>query len=80
MVREQDSKTRDILNYLKTHSSITSMEAITMFSATRLSAVIYNLRKYGYDIESKDCVTRDKYGKVIHYTKYVYLGEPKYES
>lgn len=80
MVREnQNSKTKDVLYYMKTHSSITSLEAIKMFDATRLSAIIHNLRKMGYDIESKDCVTKDKYGKVIHYSKYVYLGDDKNE-
>ena len=72
-----ESQTKDILNYMETHSSITSIEAINMFNATRLSAIIYNLRKYGYDIESKDCAVKNKYGRVIHYTKYIYMGEIK---
>ena len=81
MVNEKiESKTKDVLYYMKTHSSITSIEAINLFAATRLSAIIYNLRKGGYNIESKDCATRDKYGRLVHYTKYIYLGEPKYES
>ena len=34
-----------ILQYLKEYGSITSWEAIKEFGATRLSAVIYNLKK-----------------------------------
>lgn len=45
-----------VLEYLKTHQGITSMEAFQKFGSTRRSSIIFDLRKAGHDIES---VTRD---------------------
>ena len=44
------NQTEQILHYLRQGNKITSWEAIHKFRATRLSAIIYNLRRYGYDI------------------------------
>lgn len=44
------NQTEQILHYLKQGNKLTSWEAIHKFRATRLSAIIYNLKKYGYDI------------------------------
>ena len=45
--------TNRVYQYLKTHKGITSMQAFELFGATRLSAIIYNLRKYGCIINSE---------------------------
>lgn len=39
------NKTALVLNHLQKKKTITSWEAIELFGATRLSAIIYNLRK-----------------------------------
>jgi|TARA_R100000353_G_scaffold38827_2_gene30810 hypothetical protein len=44
------SKTLNILNHLKKHGTITSWEAITLYRATRLSGIIWQLKKQGYVI------------------------------
>lgn len=46
---------RDVLNYMKLHGSITQIDAYRKFPApiTRLSAVIYDLRKQGNVIVSE---------------------------
>ncbi len=45
------SQEKLVLQHLEDYGSITSMEAIRLFGATRLSAIIYNLRhNAGYDI------------------------------
>tara|TARA_R100001132_G_C3268177_1_gene90575 strand:+ start:191 stop:478 length:288 start_codon:yes stop_codon:yes gene_type:complete len=42
----ENSKTKDVLTYLQNNKKgITSMEAINMFGATRLAAIIFELRK-----------------------------------
>lgn len=46
------SKELQVLNHLKKHKSITSWEAIQEYRATRLSAIIFDLREKGYDIRS----------------------------
>lgn len=41
------TKTQKVLNHLRENGSITSWEAIQQYGATRLSAIIFNLRKKG---------------------------------
>lgn len=65
------NKTTKVLEHLKQYGSITSLEAIEKYSATRLSAIIYNLRKKGYNIETKDIDFTDRFGTKSHYGKYV---------
>lgn len=71
---EKTNKTKEVLNYLKEKGSITSMEAINEFGATRLSAIIFNLRKH-YDIETIEMVCNDRYGRECHFARYTYKGE-----
>ena len=51
-----------ILDYLKQHGTITSLQAIDMFGATRLSGIIFTLRNEGYDIATLDTAIKDRYG------------------
>lgn len=39
------NKTQKVLEHLQKHGSITSLEAIDLYGATRLSGIIYNLKK-----------------------------------
>ena len=59
------TQTSEIKKYLQTHKTgITSMEAFQKFGATRLSAIIYQLRyKHGMNIVSEDKVVKTRYGK-----------------
>lgn len=59
-----------VLEYLQSHTGITSMQAIEMFGATRLSAIIFNLRKRGYVIEDIDKTTIDRYGNTCRFVEY----------
>ena len=65
---------KDVLSYLKKRkkSGITQMDAYTAFPApiTRLAAVIHDLRKMGYEIESIDEVSKNCYG-TNPYVRYV---------
>lgn len=45
-----DSKIAKVLTHLKSGKSITSWQAIKEYNATRLSAIIFNLRERGYNI------------------------------
>ena len=48
------SKKQQVLLYMKTYGSITPKDAIDLFKAYRLSAIIYDLKhKDGYDITTK---------------------------
>lgn len=63
------NKTRAVLEHLQKHGNITSWEAIQQYKATRLSAIIFNLRNH-YDI---DTIMME--GEDSRYGKYVYKGE-----
>lgn len=70
------NKTELVLEHLKKHKAITSWEAIEKFGATRLSAIIYNLRtKYEIDTIMFDDI--DRYGNKVTFGKYIYKGEKK---
>ena len=69
---ERVTKMAQVKKHLKTKKHITSWEAIQLYQATRLSAIIFNLRnKEGYEIETKSIATKDKNGNSVVYAKYV---------
>lgn len=59
-----------ILNHLKEHGSISSMEAYNLYGITRLSGRIYDLRHDGHNIASKSCKVVNRFGKVVNYDRY----------
>jgi len=66
-----NSKTFDVLSHLKKYKKITSLEAIDLFKATRLSAIIYTLRHhYHYDIYTELIPSIDSHGRKIRYGLY----------
>ena len=64
-------KTTEVLKHLKSRGHITSMDAFNLYGATRLSAIIFNLRKKGYNIVTVDEKCKDRYGHTCNYAKYV---------
>jgi hypothetical protein len=71
---EKTNKTKEVLKHLQTKKSITSMEAIKLYGSTRLSAIIFNLRKRGYIIDNVWMEKKDKYGNNCQFVKYIYGG------
>jgi hypothetical protein len=69
-------KISKVLFHLKEKGSISSWEAIELYGATRLSDIIFKLRRR-YDIESVSQKFSDRYGNVSTYAVYVYHGEYK---
>lgn len=65
------SQTEDVLRFMREEGSITSMDAIREFGATRLSAIIFSLREQGYDIETHMEVGKNRYGHTVEYARYV---------
>lgn len=63
--------TKRTLDYIKEHGSITTFDAFEKLGVTRLSAVIFNLRAYGFDIESVPRAGLNRYNEKIHYVEYV---------
>ena len=70
MKKEKVTKLQKVLEHLQQNGTITSIEAIELYGATRLSDIIFNLRKRGYIIETQMLDTIDRYGNSCHYGKY----------
>lgn len=69
------NKTNEVLRHLQKHKTITSRQAIELFTATRLSRIIFDLRKKGYNIitRKEECI--DRYGNTCQFARYIYLGQ-----
>ena len=63
-----------ILDYLKRHGSITSVEAFQYFGITRLAARIKDLRDRGYLIDTVMLNGVNRYGEDVRFAKYVWKG------
>lgn len=63
------TKIQRVANHLITHGSITSWEAIKLFKATRLSAIIFTLKERGYCFTT----TRET-SKNANFARYTYIG------
>ena len=75
MKDESKNKTKMILNYMENNSDgITSLDAFYKFGATRLSAIIFNLKKAGHAISSTTEITTDRYGNIVRFSRYKLLA------
>ena len=65
------TKTAQIRQYLEDGNKITSMEAFQKFGATRLSAIIFELRhRHCLDIGSNTLECIDRFGNVNQFFEY----------
>lgn len=69
------TKKEMVLNHLKSGRSITSIEAIELYGATRLSAIIFRLKKEGYAFRTEDVAFTDRFGNKSYYSKYTLFGK-----
>lgn len=71
MNKKKTNKTEKVLEHLREYGCITSLEAIELYKATRLSDIIFRLRKRGLDITTINIPFVDIYGTKSAYGKYV---------
>jgi hypothetical protein len=64
------SQKSDVLSWLKRGKTITSWEAFERFGATRLSAIIFELKKDGNKIAGIWETTVDRYGDEKRFLRY----------
>lgn len=73
------NKTKAILLHLEEKGHINSWEAIKEYGATRLSAIIYNLRHhYNLDIVNETVEFIDRFGTKSHYDNYILIKDGQY--
>lgn len=76
----QVTKTSQVTKHLQKRKSITSWDAIMLYKATRLSAIIHSLRKKGMNIVTKDIKSKDVNGNEVTFAKYILVANPKLKS
>lgn len=59
----KETQASKVINYLKKHGSITSLDAIREIGCTRLAAQIFNLKQKGYKIKSEMKTVNTRNGK-----------------
>lgn len=64
-----------VLAYIKKFGSISSMEAFQDLGTTRLSAVIFDLRKKGYPIASRTEKVKNRFGETVYFSRYFMLED-----
>lgn len=70
------TQTDVLLKYLKEHSEgITSKVAFEEFGITRLSGLIFNLKKKGYPITSEEEAVKTRYGGTSIVARYRLEGD-----
>lgn len=65
-----------VLDYIMKNGSITTLQANKELGYTRLSAIIFELRKY-YDIQDTFIKVVNRYGEETKVKKYFINSEPK---
>lgn len=59
-----------VLDYIKTHGSITRMESAYYIGCFELAARICELEKVGYEFDKRRVKVKTRYGDMISVTKY----------
>lgn len=59
-----------IVKYMEEFGSISPLEAVNTLGCMRLSSRIHDLKKQGYNIETKTVSTWNRYGKKTNYAVY----------
>ena len=55
------SQTKQIIEHLEQHQSITAMDALNLFGCLRLAARVSDIRKEGYNVLSQRVVRNGKH-------------------
>lgn len=64
------AQTEKILNYLRGGGSLTGLEALQLFGCMRLGARVWDLKRRGYNIESRMEVHKNENGEYKSYKRY----------
>ena len=69
-----DTQQETVLAHLQSGETITSIQAIMEYGITRLAAVICELRKQGWCIDSVVEIGVNRAGRKVNYTRYILRG------
>jgi hypothetical protein len=69
------TKTNQVKMHLIEKGMINSWTAIELYGATRLSAIIYNLRRRGMNIQSDPISSLDRNNNICNFVNYIFISE-----
>jgi hypothetical protein len=69
------NKSQQVLNHLINNGKIDSWKAIELYGATRLSSIIYNLRKRGFNITTIERCVLDRNNNTCNYAEYILIND-----
>lgn len=75
-----DTQTAKVTMWLKSGKTLTSQDAWKRWGVTRLSAIIFNLRRQGYTIETSQETGTNRYGEPVRYGRYILHEEDSDEK
>ena len=70
----KNNQKNKVLDYIRKHGKITSLDAFSKLHITRLSACIFNLRQDGYNIKTRELEVTTEYGKTTFAEYYLSRG------
>jgi len=70
-----ETKFNNVKTHLFEQGKINTWQAIKLYGATRLSDIIFKLRKEGFNIESKRITTKDRNNQICSYVDYVLIND-----
>lgn len=59
-----------IIKYMDDFGSITTFEAFSDLGIMRLASRIHDLKEAGYNIKRESVRAKNRYGEIVHYTRY----------
>ena len=75
------SQKKMVLDYIREFGSITPIDAFRDLGITRLSAVVFNLREEGHDIDKSIEIGKNRFGNRTRYARYSFgKGEDSNEN
>ena len=70
MLQEKMSQSKVVLKHLQSGKELSQLEATQKYGILRLGAIIFNLRKEGYNISTRLCHDSNRYGNASNYAVY----------
>ena len=72
---EKVKQTELVLMYLKQYGTITPVDAMREFGIMRLASRVSDLKRAGFNIQSRMKQSTNRFGKPVHYAEYFVGGD-----
>ena len=76
-MENKSTQSQMVIDYIREFGSITQLDALKDLGVMRLASRISDLKKQGYNIESKPEAVLNRYGKKCYINRYSERTEPQ---